>query len=108
VKNWIGSDHTKDRPKYSDRCSHVIGYVFLLLFRPGVGLSADQGASAVDLMNREFAAHGQDARNALQLQLLESRELNAAAAGLAFLRGLADVDARKIAIVARVPDNPAS
>src|SRR6266496_2880250 len=27
------------------------GYVFLFLFRQGVGLSADQGASAVDLMN---------------------------------------------------------
>src|SRR5690349_11828935 len=31
------------------------GYVFLFLFRQGVGLSADQGSSAVDLMNREFA-----------------------------------------------------
>src|SRR4051812_23642535 len=63
------------------------GYVCLFLFRTGVGLSADQGASAVDLMNREFALHGQDARNALQLQLLENGELRAAAAGLAFLRG---------------------
>lgn len=76
------------------------GYVFLFLFRPGVGLSADQGASAVDLMNREFTEHGHDARNARQLQLLESRELHAAAAGLAFLRGLPSVDASKIAIVA--------
>jgi len=76
------------------------GYVFLFLFRPGVGLSADQGASAVDLMNREYAAHGQDARNALQLRLLESRELSAAASGLAFLRGLAEVDASRIALVA--------
>jgi carboxymethylenebutenolidase len=76
------------------------GYIFLFLFRPGVGLSADQGASAIDLMNREFAAHGQEARNALQLQLLENRELKAAAAGLAFLRERSDVDARKIAIVA--------
>src|SRR5690242_20636062 len=76
------------------------GYLFLFLFRPGVGLSADQGANAVDLMTREFAEHGQDARNALQLQLLENRELNAAAAGLAFLRGLPGVDARRIAMVA--------
>ena len=37
------------------------GYLFLFLFRQGVGLSADQGTSAVDLMNSEFAAHGQDA-----------------------------------------------
>ncbi len=35
------------------------GYVFLYLFRRGVGLSADQGPNAVELMNREFAAHGQ-------------------------------------------------
>ena len=76
------------------------GYVFLFLFRQGVGLSADQGMSAVDLMNRELAAHGQDARNALQLRLLENRELSAAASGLAFLRGLAKVDARRVALVA--------
>jgi carboxymethylenebutenolidase len=76
------------------------GYLFLFLFRQGVGLSADQGTSAIDLMNGEFAAHGQDARNALQLRLLENRELNAAAAGLAFLRGLPDVRTRKVAIVA--------
>ncbi len=31
------------------------GYVFLFLFRQGVGLSSDQGTSAVDLMNTEFA-----------------------------------------------------
>ena len=76
------------------------GYVFLFLFRQGVGLSADQGTSAVDLMNIEFSAHGQDARNALQLQLLEDRELTAAAAGLAFLRGLAEVDAHRLALIA--------
>ena len=76
------------------------GYVFLFPFRQGVGLSADQGTSAIDLMNSELAAHGQDARNALQLRLLENRELSDAAAGLAFLRGLPEVDARKVAIVA--------
>jgi len=76
------------------------GYVFLFLFRRGVGLSTDQGANAVDLMNSEFAAHGQDARNALQLRLLENRELSDAAAALALLRGLPGVDARKVAIVA--------
>ena len=45
------------------------GYVFLYLFRRGVGLSADQGTNAVDLMNSEAAARGQEARNALQMQL---------------------------------------
>ena len=76
------------------------GYVFLFPFRQGVGLSADQGMSAVNLMNSELAAHGQDARNALQLRLLENRELSDAAAALAFLRGLPEVDARNVAIVA--------
>src|SRR5215468_7509132 len=52
------------------------GYVFLYLFRRGVGPSKDQGENAVDLMNREFAARGQEARNALQLQLLENREMD--------------------------------
>jgi dienelactone hydrolase len=75
------------------------GYVFLFLFRRGVGLSADQGTSAVDLMNSELAAHGQDARTALQLDLLEGREMGDARSGLAFLRGLPEVDAQKLALV---------
>lgn len=70
-----------------------------LLFHRGVGLSADQGASAVDLMNSEFAAHGQEARNALQLKLLENREMNDAVSGLAFLRALPEVDARDVAVI---------
>ena len=76
------------------------GYVFLFPFRQGVGLSADQGTSAIDLMNGELAARGLDARNALQLRLLQDRELSDAAAELVFLRGLPEVDARKVAIVA--------
>src|SRR6476646_4371732 len=76
------------------------GYVFLFLFRHGVGQSADQGASAVDLLNSEFGAHGEDARNALQLRLLDNRELSAAAAGLAFWRAPAEVDAHRVALVA--------
>ena len=69
------------------------GYVFLYLFRRGVGLSADQGDNAVDLMNSESAAHGQGARNALQLQLLENREMDDALSALKFLRALPYVDA---------------
>ena len=75
------------------------GYVFLYLFRRGVGLSADQGTSAVDLMNREAAAHGQEARNALQLELLQNREMSDALSGLAFLRTLPEVDARDVAVI---------
>jgi carboxymethylenebutenolidase len=75
------------------------GYVFLYLFRRGVGLSADQGANAVDLMNGEFAAHGQEGRNALQLRLLEHEEMSDALSGLTYLRALPEVDARNVAVV---------
>jgi len=75
------------------------GYVFLYLFRRGVGLSTDQGANAVDLMNSESAAHGQEARNTLQLQLLENREMDDALSGLKFLQALRYVDARNVAAI---------
>src|SRR5206468_9474946 len=75
------------------------GYVFLYLFRRGVGLSADQGANAVDLMNSEAAAHGQEARNALQLQMLENREMDDALSALKFLRALPYVDTNEVALV---------
>lgn len=75
------------------------GYVFLYLFRRGVGLSADQGANAQDLMNQESAAHGQEARNALQLKLLENGDMTDALAGLKFLRELPEVDVRKVAVI---------
>jgi carboxymethylenebutenolidase len=75
------------------------GFVFLFLFRRGVGLSADQGTSSVDLMNAEFAAHGQDGRNTVQLRLLETTEMSDAVAGLTFLRALPEVDPHDVAIV---------
>lgn len=75
------------------------GYVFLFLFRRGVGLSADQGTNAVDLMNRESATRGPEARNELQLRLLEGREMDDALAGLAYVRALPDVDSRNVGIV---------
>jgi dienelactone hydrolase len=75
------------------------GYVFLYLFRRGVGLSADQGANAVDRMNAEFAAHGQEARNALQVRLLENQEMSDALSGLTYLRTLPEVDTSRIGVI---------
>ena len=75
------------------------GYVFLFLFRRGVGLSADQGTNAIDLMNSELAADGQEARSTLQHRLLENRELSDALSGLALLRALPEVDARNVAVI---------
>lgn len=75
------------------------GYAFLYLFRRGVGLSTDQGANAVDLMNSESAAHGQEARNALQMQLLENREMDDTLSALKFLRALPYVDPKDVAAI---------
>jgi dienelactone hydrolase len=75
------------------------GYVFMYFFRRGVGLSADQGVSSVELMNRAAAEHGETARNALQIELLETREAIDARAALTFLRARSDVDRRDVALV---------
>ncbi len=75
------------------------GYVVLYLFRHGVGPSTALGINAADLMNAELAAHGQDARNALQLNLLDGRDMTDAVAGLEFLRRRPEVDPRKIAVI---------
>jgi len=75
------------------------GYVFMYLFRRGVGPSADQGVSSVDLMDRATAERGDTARNALQLQLLENREAIDVRAALGFLRARSDVDRGNVALV---------
>jgi dienelactone hydrolase len=74
------------------------GYVFLYLFRRGDGLSAGQGIPSGDLMDRELAAKGQEARDRLQLRLLATEEMGDALAGLAFLRAFPEVDAHDIGV----------
>lgn len=74
------------------------GYVLLYLYRRGDGLSAGQGVASGDLMDQALASGGQDARNQMQLHLLESDELTDAAAGLAYLRSRPDVDAERLAV----------
>jgi dienelactone hydrolase len=74
------------------------GYVFLFLFRRGAGLSAGQGTYSGDLLDRELAANGEEGRNQIQVQLLETDELSDALAGLAFLRALPEVDPRRVAV----------
>jgi len=74
------------------------GYVFLFLFRRGIGLSAGQGTPDGDLMDAALRADGQEGRNRVQLTLLETDELNDGIAGLAFLRALPQVDPRRVAV----------
>jgi len=75
------------------------GYVFLFLYRRGVGLSADQGSADGDLMTRAAQAEGQEGRNRIQLELLDHEALNEARAGLAYLRTVPGVDALRVAVV---------
>jgi dienelactone hydrolase len=74
------------------------GYVLLYLFRRGDGLSRGQGVPAGDRMDSAFVADGDDARNQLQMRLLETDELSDALAGLAFLRTRPEVDPRRVAV----------
>jgi dienelactone hydrolase len=74
------------------------GYVFLYLFRRGDGLSVGQGSASGDLMDNELATKGLDARNQLQLRLLQTDEMNDALAGLAFLRAMHEVDPKRVAV----------
>src|SRR5262245_61369317 len=77
------------------------GYLFLYLYRRGDGLSAGQGTPSGDLMDRAFASGGQSARNAVQLRLLATDEMDDVLAGLAYLLSLREVDRHRIAVVGR-------
>jgi dienelactone hydrolase len=74
------------------------GYVFLYLFRRGEGLSADQGKFIGDILQREEAAQGKEARKHLQFVLMTTDHLDDAIAGLSFLKNLPEVDARRVAV----------
>jgi acetyl esterase/lipase len=72
--------------------------VFLCPFRRGEGPSADQGQFTGDLLQREEAAKGLEARRHLQLVLMTTDHLQDALAALSFLKSLPDVDARRVAV----------
>jgi len=75
------------------------GYLFLDLFRRGVGLSKGQGRNSADLMNNAMREKGLEERNKVQLQQLETDQLQDMIAGLTFLRNRNDVDPNRMAIV---------
>lgn len=74
------------------------GYVFFYLCRRGQGLSADQGPFTQDLL-KQAEAQGPDARKRVQYELVTGSQLDDALAGLAFLKTVAGVDPKRIAIV---------
>jgi carboxymethylenebutenolidase len=74
------------------------GYAFLYLFRRGQGLSGDQGMFMQDILRREEAAKGKEARQHLQFVLASTDHLNDVMAGLSFLKAAPAIDVRPIAI----------
>ena len=74
------------------------GFVFLYPFRRGDGPSADQGQFIGDLLQREEAANGAEARRHLQLVLMTTDHLRDALAALSFLKNLSYVDTRRVAV----------
>jgi dienelactone hydrolase len=75
------------------------GYVFLALFRQGTGLSKDQGESTADLMTKALREKGQQERNKVQMQQLQTSDLQDMSSGLALLRRRTDVDTNRIAVL---------
>jgi carboxymethylenebutenolidase len=74
------------------------GYAFLYLFRRGQGLSADQASFMQDVLQREEAAKGKEARQHLQFILGTTDQLDDVTAALSFLKTVPGVDVKRIAV----------
>jgi pimeloyl-ACP methyl ester carboxylesterase len=75
------------------------GYIFLVVFRRGTGLSKGQGKNAADLMAEALKQKGQEGRNKIQLQQLKTDQLQDMISGLTLLKNRKDVDKKRIAVV---------
>jgi carboxymethylenebutenolidase len=75
------------------------GYAFLYLFRRGQGPSADQGPFMQDVLQREEAAKGKEARQHLQFVLATTDHLDDVMAAMSFLKNARDIDGKSLAIV---------
>jgi carboxymethylenebutenolidase len=75
------------------------GYAFLYLFRRGQGLSADQGPFMQNVLQREEAAKGKEARQHLQFVLATRDHLDDVIVGLKFLKTIPGIDSKRLAIV---------
>ena len=75
------------------------GYVFLGLFRQGTGLSKNQGKNSADVMSKALKEKDQQERNRVQIEQLQTSDLQDISSGLALLRQRKDVDTNRIAVV---------
>ncbi|MGH9714845.1 MAG: alpha/beta hydrolase family protein [Candidatus Acidiferrales bacterium] len=74
------------------------GYAFLYLFRRGQGLSADQAPFLQDVLRKEEATKGKQARQHLQFILLTTDQLDDVLAALSFLKEAPGIDSHRIAL----------
>ena len=75
------------------------GYIFLGLFRRGVGLSAGQGVNSTELMEKAFKERGQEGRNEVQLMHMQTDQMQDMVSGLKFLRTKKYVDTNRLAVI---------
>ena len=75
------------------------GYAFLFLFRRGQGLSANQAPFMQNVLQREEASKGKEARQHLQFILLTTEQLDDVIAALSFLKTMPRIDAKRIAVM---------
>jgi len=100
----VDADHTAGLPitEAAERLAPLFlkhGYGFLYLFRRGQGLSADQSAFMQDILKREEAGKGKEARQHLQFVLVTGDHLDDVMAGLKFLTTTPGIDPKRLAIV---------
>jgi carboxymethylenebutenolidase len=74
------------------------GYALFFPFRRGQGLSADQAPFLQDVLQREEAEKGKEAREHLKFMLMTTEQLDDVVAALAFLRTLPEIDSRRVAM----------
>ncbi|MDX1992001.1 MAG: dienelactone hydrolase family protein [bacterium] len=74
------------------------GYVFLLPYRRGHGLSADQGTYIGTLLNQTEVEHGKEAWSKLLVELHEGDHLDDQLAALTYLKSLPFVDTNRMVI----------
>ena len=75
------------------------GYAFLYPCRRGQGLSADQAPFLQDMLQREEAAKGKEARQHLHYIQVTTDQLDDALAALSFLKTAPGIDPKRITIV---------
>jgi dienelactone hydrolase len=100
--SYESTDTTYDQVKQASTLGPLFakqGYIFFAPFRRGSGLSMGQGKNVADLMKEAFDEKGQQGRNEIQLEQLETDQMQDMVAALSILRKRRDVDSNKIAIV---------